>query len=249
MRTFMAGLALVSLTPLALADVIVVPSSRDNTLYESATGAVSNGAGENVFAGLTTQGIRRGLMHFQVDSMIPAGSTVTAVQLVLNVTNANNVPTDYTLQRVLSNWGEGTSDAGLPGGQGTPSSTGDATWIHTFFNTAFWTTVGGDFSSTVSATANLTATAGPLSWTSAQMVADVQAWVNSPGANFGWVIRNDEATLMDSARFASRENTSPALRPALSITFTPIPEPATLLLTGVGLAGGWTIRRLRRQCS
>ena len=33
----------------------------------------------------------------------------------------------------------------LEEGMGAPSAVGDATWKHTFFNTANWATLGGDF--------------------------------------------------------------------------------------------------------
>lgn len=245
MRYAIGILALASLTAAARADVVTIFSGRDNTLYQNATGAVSNGSGDSFFAGNTTQGFRRGLMFFKLDTNIPAGSTVTAVSLTLNVTRSNNTPTDYTLQRLQANWGEGTSNAGQPGGQGAPSTPNDATWIHTFFNTGFWGTAGGDFDPTISATTNINAFSGPFTWNSAQMVADVQGWVNSPAGNFGWIIRSDETTIRDAARFASRENADPLLRPALTITFTPVPEPTSLVLTGVAVAGGWLVRRRR----
>ena len=63
---------------------------------------------------------------------------------------------DTQLHRVLSDWGEGTSGAGgdplhMGGGGGSPATAGDATWLHTFFDTSFWANPGGDFSSTASA--------------------------------------------------------------------------------------------------
>ena len=64
----------------AVADTVVVPCGRDNTLYESITGTVSNGSGPYFFVGMTTGGERRrGLIRFDVASAIPAGSTVTGV--------------------------------------------------------------------------------------------------------------------------------------------------------------------------
>jgi hypothetical protein len=242
MRPLLAALVVIAVAPIAHADVVTVISSRDNTLYESATGSLSNGSGENFFAGLTTVGIRRGLVFFKLDADIPAGSTVTSVALTLNVTQANGVPANFTLQRVLSNWGEGASNAGLPGGMGAAAAVNDATWLHTFFNASFWSSAGGDFSSIVSATTSVTGV-GPFSWSSAQMVADVQAWVNDPSQNFGWIIRDSETVVRQAARFASRENANALLRPTLTVTFTPIPEPAGLVLAGVGLIGGWWIRR------
>ncbi len=125
---------------------------------------------------------------------------------------------------------------------GTAAAVNDATWLHTFFNTSFWTNAGGDFSSTISATTSITGV-GPFTWTSAQMVADVQAWVDNPSLNFGWIVRDAETVVRQAARFASRENPNSQLRPTLTVTFTPIPEPTALVLAGFGMIGGWWARR------
>lgn len=239
---------LATVTSTVHADVVSVFPSRDNTLYESQTGALSNGVGEFVFSGRTLQNsLRRGVMFFKLDAVIPPGSTITGVSLTLNLTLSQGTPADFHLQRLTANWGEGTSNAGTPGGQGAPSTTNDATWIHTFFSTQFWATPGGDFSSTVSATTNVIGNVGPYTWSSAQMAADVQNWVNTPGSNFGWIIRGDETTSQVAARFGSRENTNPTLRPVLEVTFTPVPEPGTMLLTGLGLGGVWIVRRVKKN--
>src|SRR6185503_17047458 len=106
-------------------------------------------------------------------------------------------------------WGEGLSNAGNPGGQGAPSQTGDATWIHTFYNTSFWTTPGGDFSPTVSATTFVPGL-GTFTWSSSGTIADVQSWVSNPATNFGWIIIGDEVTAASAAQLRSRESgTSP----------------------------------------
>ncbi|MBN8645849.1 MAG: hypothetical protein J0L61_11495, partial [Planctomycetes bacterium] len=121
--------------------------------------------------------------------------TITAVTLTLSVTQAAGADTDYTLHRLNQEWGEGASDTGpkdtTAGGGGAPAATGDATWLHTFFSGSLWTSPGGDFDPTPSATTVIPAL-GSASFSSAAMVADVQAWLDSPSANHGWLIRNDE---------------------------------------------------------
>ena len=59
--------------------VVNLGPSKDNTLIEDATGGLSNGAGENLFAGKTGNGsIRRGLIAFSLEhNGIPTESTVT----------------------------------------------------------------------------------------------------------------------------------------------------------------------------
>ena len=64
----------------ALADVVTVPASRDNTLIEDPSGALSNGAGPSLFAGRTAQprnSIRRAVIAFDIAGTIPAGSVIT----------------------------------------------------------------------------------------------------------------------------------------------------------------------------
>ena len=136
---------------------MVIEPIRDNTLYQDATGALSNGVGEYLFAGRTgafaEEKLRRALLAFDIAANVPSGSTINSVSLTLNLFKVPPGGTTWThaLHRVLSDWGEGTSNAGTPGGAGIVSTTGDATWLHTFFNTNMWTAQGGDFDPTASA--------------------------------------------------------------------------------------------------
>lgn len=226
------------------AALIAIGASKDNTLYQDAAGAVSNGAGQRFFAGTSGGGgVRRGLLAFDVASAIPAGSTINSVSLRLNMSNTSGGPAIIELRPALQNWGEGTSVAGGGEGGGGPSTTGDATWLHTFFNTSFWTNPGGDYSATPSASLSVGGV-GAYTWASnAQFVADVQNWLDNPGANFGWVILGDEVTSSSAKRFDSRNNATPANRPLLTIDYTPIPEPSGL---GLLLVGAFGRRRFRR---
>ena len=83
--------------------------SKDNTLFFSANGDVSNGAGPHFFVGTTRTGnIRRGILAFDV-SAIPEGALVTEVTLTMNVSNAKGGPQDTGLYPVTANWGEAAS--------------------------------------------------------------------------------------------------------------------------------------------
>ena len=65
--------------------VLVTGSSKDNTLYESTAGNLSNGAGVGMFVGATDNGsIRRALIAFDL-SAIPSGAVVTEVALTLHM--------------------------------------------------------------------------------------------------------------------------------------------------------------------
>jgi hypothetical protein len=223
-----AGLLLSALAAAgpAAADVVTIPASRDNTLYQSSSGNVSNGAGEVFFAGHTsvfTNSNRRGLILFDIAGSVPAGSTINSVTLRLHLTRAPSLPepSPMNLHRVLASWGEGTSNPVGQEGGGAPATPGDATWLHRFFNTVFWASQGGDFSATVSAT-TLAGNVAFYSWgPTAAMRADVQGWLDNPAANFGWMLRGDEATLESARGFDTHESLTPANRPALDVDFTP----------------------------
>jgi hypothetical protein len=126
---------------------------------------------------------------------------------------------------LTSDWGEGTDDAGLPGGNGplTSATPGSATWTSNFFGASTWTTPGGDFVALTSSSVGVSlANAFYTFPTSAALVADVQAMLDTPGTNYGWLIRGDEAMLGTGiARgFDTREGPDP---PVLEVDYTPPP--------------------------
>src|ERR1043166_572366 len=216
----------------ALVDVVVLSPQKDNTLYEDGKGFLSNGHGIYFFAGRTAApSLRRGLIAFDFTS-IPANATITAVSLSLFMSKTHGGSASISLSKVSQAWGEGLSDAGEPGGQGANSEPNDATWYHTFFNTSFWTNIGGDFSATSSASTTVSAVDTTYTWSSSGWAAHVQAWVSNPAINFGWVIRGNETSNGNAKRFNTRENTNHP--PQLTVTYqvpvsspTPTPPPAT----------------------
>ncbi|RMI04727.1 MAG: DNRLRE domain-containing protein, partial [Calditrichaeota bacterium] len=196
---------------------------KDNTLYEDSTGSLSNGAGEHIFAGKNALGaIRRALLAFNVAENIPQGATITAVTLTLHMSRTNPAagPRTVSLHRALSDWGEGTSNAPGEEGSGAPATPGDATWLHTFFDTDFWNNMGGDFASASSASQTVADT-GFYTWGSTpEMVADVQDWLDNPLSDFGWILIGDESTGITAKRFDSKEDTVASHRPRLTVTYT-----------------------------
>ncbi|MCE7973100.1 MAG: hypothetical protein DYG92_02060 [Leptolyngbya sp. PLA1] len=241
MRWTAAVLASLAVTSVACADLISVGAVQDNTLYESTTGSLSNGQGAYVFSGRTSQGlIRRALLQFDL-SLIPAGSTITSATLTLHSEQAQGSAT-YTLHRLLATWGEGTSDAGSPGGSGTAATTGDATWLHRFHATSTWTSAGGDFVAAASAS-KIVSGAGTFSWTGAGLIQDVQAWLDGGAINAGWALLGNEANAGLAVRFGSSEHASAGMRPELTIEYTPVPAPGVAGLGAVALLGA---RRRRR---
>jgi hypothetical protein len=207
-------------TGLASADMISINPSKDNTLYEydPAEGDHSNGAGFHFFAGENAMGeLRRGVLAFDVAGTIPAGSTITAASLTMNMSMTPAGTLTVELHKLVADWGEGTSHAPMGEGDGAPATPNDATWRHRFFDTIFWATQGGDFSATVSASQSVGGV-GQYTWSSAQMVADVQSWLDNPDSNFGWLVLGDETGAATAKRFDTRESAAP---PVLTIEYTP----------------------------
>ncbi len=214
-----AGLAVVTAAP---ADVLILEPTKDNTLYQDPDGARSNGAGTGLFVGTTqTSAARRAVLAFDLAALIPTDSTIDSVSLTMNMSRTIVGPQTIELHRLTADWGEGTSVAPGEGGGGAPSTTGDATWIHTFFDTQFWNAPGSDFVAAPSAA--LVVDAEQLyAWTTTpELAADVQAWLDDPSINFGWVMIGNESAAPTTKRFDSREHADPARRPRLTVDYTP----------------------------
>jgi len=106
---------------------------------------------------------------------------------------------------------------------------------------------------------------GPVTHSTSQMVADVQAWVDGTKENFGWIMVGEEwydainpsDGKAGSAKrdFASHDNGNPIFWPRLTVTYltapaAPIPEPgsfAIFLVLAFGVAGYLRLNRRRRK--
>lgn len=223
MRTHMFGFVAAALVAASsssvLADQATFAPLKDNTLYQDPVGGTSNGMGETMFAGNTAQSsTRRALIAFDL-SGIPAGSTIQSVTLTMSMSRTRAGGQSVALYRVLADWGESTSYAGIPGGSGSGAEPGDATWLHRFYPDTPWSTIGGQFTPTSSASTVVSGVAF-YSWSSAQLAADVQAWVNNPGSNFGWIARGNEASGTTAKSFDTRHHADVSKRPRLVVNFT-----------------------------
>lgn len=218
----------------AAADTVLLPATRDNTIY-SESYHLSNGAGEYFFAGVTLMGnFRRGLIAFDVASVVPAGSTITDVTLQLHMSRTVAGNQTVSLHRVLTDWGEGTADAPGEEGGGAAATDGDATWAYTFYETIdppaapAWTTTGGDYAPAASATESVDIN-GFYTWGStAQMVADVQLWLDNPASDFGWIVMGNEVQQPTAKRFDTHENVEVTFQPVLTVSYEPPPCPADM---------------------
>jgi hypothetical protein len=231
-RTFLV-VALAAAVPNAHAQTTVsLPADRDNTLYETVVGDLSNGAGDWLFAGNNNNfDARRALLHFDLSS-IPAGAQILSARVELTMDRTRSTALDIALHPLLADWGESDSNAGGQEGDGDFAAPGDATWTHAFLGGAEWESAGGDFDPEASASAFITFP-GTYAWTGDQLTADVQSWVDGGADNYGWLLLADESFVPGSKRFRSREHPEVETRPRLVVDYVPAPGALSLLVTGI----------------
>jgi FtsP/CotA-like multicopper oxidase with cupredoxin domain len=214
-------LLLVVLYRVAHADSVVVGPNRDTTIY-SESGALSNGAGSQMFTGVTDNGAeRRALISFDIAGAVPAGSTITSVSLTLRLTRTRIQNLTVGLHDVSATWGEAGSVAAGEQGAGAAAQPGDATWTTRIYPSTAWATAGGDRSASASATTIVGKDLIDYTWSSPGMAADVQSWLASPSSNQGWILIAQASGTRQTKRFATRSNTDASSRPRLTIVFTP----------------------------
>jgi hypothetical protein len=194
---------------------------KDNTIYQGQVNN-SNALGSQFLTGKSGASLHRALIAFDIAANIPANATITNVNLQLRCSGTPSIPTpqNFMLYRSLENWGEGTSIAAAVSGIGNlvPATPNDATWNAAFFPSTLWSTPGGVFSSTASAT-SLVNTIGFYDWNSSGMVSDVQFWLNNSSSNYGWMIRGIETAIHQARRFNSKNEAVIANRPLLTVEY------------------------------
>lgn len=230
----------------ARAAVVELAPTKDNTLIQQSNPSMqlSNGRGD-IYVGRTGQpegvSTRRGLIAFDLAGAIPSGATITSATLTLRDAVGQNGDRVITAHRVLSDWGEG--DSYFNGGRGAEAADGDATWLYASYNAAdptssiAWETPGGDFEAAASASALLPDDGGGqfYSWSGAGMAADVQAWLDNPAENFGWLLMGDESERCTAKRLnGSTLNNPMDVAPVLTVSY--VPEPSA-----IGLAAALSI--------
>ncbi len=184
---------------------IISGSAADNNA--GAETAVT--AGQVGSSGLNT--IRRGLIAFDIAGNIPAGAIILTATFNLSVVQSpsgGGINSTFGLYQITTEWLEGTKT----GTSGSAATAGEVTWNSAKHITTTWTTAGGDFIVTPSASTAVTGN-GAYTWNStSDMVANVQNWLNSPSTNYGWLLKSDdEATAFTARRFGAKEGGAPAI--------------------------------------
>jgi len=149
---------------------------------------------------------------------IPLGSTINSAVLTLDVFNSSNVPIGIiSIHQMTTAWSESSTWSSLGSGVQVGSETVTA--------------------------ADDSHTAEFIALTTFDVQASLQAW--SDGAsNLGWALFNSDT---DAIEFRSSEFGTVSSRPLLTVDFTPVPEPGSLLLAGLAGAAALCARRLRRR--
>jgi PEP-CTERM motif len=269
-----AGFIPVAAGPSAWADVIVnIPALQDATLF-GGSAADNSSSGPGMFVGSDRQGRpKRGLIEFAIPAYVPSNAMITSAVLTLYLGqvagsgggggSGDQTPRTIRLFDLTTAWAGSTNGTtGFPGpgfggtGQGFPANIGDATWNYAKYNTVPWKTPGGggDFVATESADTVVGQSVNTAySWGStAQMVSDVQGWLDGTFPNYGWLLENDSEALQTTFRaFYTREGAVEQglaqFAPDLVVGYVvPAPEPPTM---GIIALTGFTIILLsRRRC-
>jgi hypothetical protein len=167
---------------------------------------------EDLLAGTTEEGfLSRALLRFDVSSSIPAGASITQVNLFVAVVLpplGGGPDSNFALHRLLRDWGEGDK---REFSVGSPASAGEATWLARFHPATLWTVPGGeartDYAEAPSSVVLVSGLDVYEFKSSAALIADVQSWLDDPGSNAGWMLKTeDELDDSTSRCFASRED-------------------------------------------
>ncbi len=206
----------------ARAETVTLKPAADTSLFENSP---DNNLGHAWLASGTTKlGKKsRALIRFDLAS-IPTNAVVTSAAFTLRVVKvpAAGPSSTFELHRVLGSWQEGTKGV-MDRGQGAPAGANEATWKARSTPGLLWTVPGAsspnDFSSTASAAHLLAGTAFYTFASTPELVADVQAWLATPDANFGWIlISKSEGVPKTARRIGNREDA--ANTPTLVVEYT-----------------------------
>jgi Ig-like domain-containing protein len=177
-----------------LSSSVTLRPVADTSIFSS--GANPQGVA-TILAGTRRNGIiDRGLLRFDLSS-IPTGVAIHSAMLRLTVVRVPSFPahSNFSLYRMLRPWGT------------------DATWANATAG-APWSTLGGQAGvdySTISTATRFVSGGGVYDFgPGSQMASEIQAWLENPGANRGWMLKSESESSLGSARhFGSSESAQP----------------------------------------
>ena len=181
-----------------------------------------------VTAGTTALPSRsRALLKFDPAAVIPSNATVISAELSVVVVGANGFGHDFGVHHVLRDWGEGSGSGVSQGvGLGSPANSGEATWNARFYPGTQWSQPGAEagVDYLVQSSASATMNSFTMVFTSQSLAADVEAWLQDPDSNFGWLLKiDDENSTVTASKFATREDSAnaPVLKVEYELPTTP----------------------------
>lgn len=192
----------------------VLTSTQDTFIMNNAASSNLGNLTRFAIEGDISQ-LKRSLLLFDLSS-IPAGATITSATLTLEKISSDIATDSISVHAITRSWVEGDGTAG----SGT-------TW-NTYDGASSWTTGGGDFNVTASATTVVTAAAGPQDW---DLTSLVQDWVDSVQVNYGVLLKREpEAKSAQPLHYFSSRELTPA--PQLTVVYS-LPMPDITVLKSV----------------
>jgi hypothetical protein len=181
---------------------------------------------------------RSGLIKFDLTGQLPQGAVITNAVLSLYAYDFINFV--------------GDDDWAYVGvyriGQYRDWVESQATW-YVFKGSSYWSVAGcegvpwdrsGTYDSQVYFYGH--PTPGYYHW---NVTSSVQAWYSGSAPNNGWLIRIVSSYSHEGVDFYSKDHSIVGYRPYLTINYTVIPEPSSLLALSAGLVGLLSMRRRR----
>lgn len=156
--------------------------------------------------GATTSPKQRMLLKFDISSL-PVNATISNSTLRLVKIGGNNTSRSVSVHRITNDWTEG---AGVCAG-----TVGPVSWQQRVTSTN-WTTAGGDFAASATASTNVAGNAA-YTWNVTSLVQD---WYNGTHNNYGLLTKFTTENVNEERQFASKENATTANRPVLSVVYT-----------------------------
>ena len=192
-------------------------ATADTMTNQNATTANNGSCLVNVVNARSTRA-QRVMVRFDV-STIPSDAAIKTANLSLVQTAAGtDALRTFGAHRITTAWSEGAVCASTT----CASPTFGASWSESNLSncTTAWTTAGGDFNSTATASVvNVSATSGTtVTW---GIKADVQAYVLGTAVNNGTLIKDsaENAGAANTHQFGMKENGTASNKPSLTVTY------------------------------